>query len=262
MSRAKPPNPSPVFTIYPDSLSPDQRAKVAELLGYPGYDFLQESIDFQLGGGEVLSRDPGQPLVIKQGKRKREKRKSTNLGLAIIKVEQALSLYSQGARHLDNLPRAVHYRQVAASIGQKSLALLNELCELSEYYRDALSLEGADVQAMENELAKLFDATSAVKKNYAGRDSRGRGKENALKACIQQLRAIFREYVTPLAMERPTKGSFTSRSEYEAAEMNFLSYTLVAVKAICKERAGTKLTRLLRDPACQPTPPPKGKGTA
>jgi hypothetical protein len=253
MPRAKPPNPSPVFTIYPDSLSSDQRAKIAELLGYPGYDFLQESINSQLGGGEVLSRDPGQPLIIKRANSKKAKRKSPDLGLAILNVEQALSLCSQGARYLDVLPRAVHYRQVASSIGQKSLALLNELCELSDYYRDALNLEGADIQSIEQELAKLFDATTAVKTTYAEGDSRGRGKENALKACIRQLRVIFRKYATPLPSERITKGSFASRSQYEAAEMTFLSYTLVAVKAISKERTETKLARLLRDPACEPT---------
>lgn len=261
MPRPKPPNPSPVFAIYPDRLSPDQRAKVAELLGYPGYDLLQESIDAQLGGGEVLSRAPGQPLVIRRANPKTAKRKSPDLGLAILSVEQALSLCSQGARHLDTSPRAVHYRQVASSIGRQSLALLNELCEMSDYYRDALNCRGADIPAIEQELAKLVDASAAVKDAYAHNESRGRTKENALKATVQQLRAIFRKYAAPLPGERTKKGSFISRSSFEAAEMAFLNYTLVTVKAISKERAVAKLNRLLSDPACQLTPATREKGT-
>lgn len=229
MPRAKPPNPSPVFTVYPVSLSPDQRAKTVELLGYPEHDFSAES--------------PGAP----------------DLAFAIRCIEQSLALCSQGARHLDSIPRSVHYRQVASSIRKKTEALLAELCGLSDYYRDALNQEGADFPAVTLELGALRDAAVAMKETYAGGDSRGRGKEVALKASVQQLRTLFRKYTSALPKGRATKGSFVSLSEFEAAETEFLKFTLLAVKAISKERAATKLARLLRDPACKPTSPASKK---
>lgn len=256
MPRPSPPNPSAVFSLMPQPLSDADRLKLAELLGYPDYDFLQESIDCQLGGGRVLACNPGAPLAIERPVRRSKLSRSPRLGMAVLETEAALALCVGGKEHLDNLPRGVHYRQVAARIKREALTLLNGLCELSEHYLDALTLSGANIEDTQRELAKLFDAAFAVEKLYATqKESRGRAKEVALREGVQRLRAIFRNYSAPLSKHRSAKGSFASRSPYEAAELEFLRFFLVRSGALSKERAKSTLERVLREPAF--TPPPK-----
>lgn len=250
MPRVTPKRASPVFNVRPVSLPSNARDQLAELLGFPGFDFLQDASDRQLGEGKILRRVQGEPILIAKGKSKSKGSSLPDIGQSIHDIERALALCNDGAAHLDHIPRSADYIAVARSIAKKSGALLAEVSDISSYYRDALTAFGADIAALEISVARMFDSAKALINTHIGKSSKGARKDVALRAGIRELRKIFRKYGAPRDRERRAHGAFVKRSPDETAELAFVSFALQEGGIKRANYLAKELPRLMRHPNC------------
>jgi hypothetical protein len=176
-------------------------------------------------------------------------RKSADIA-ALRKVEAALGLAIDGAKHLDHTPRPADYVAEFERVRRDAFELFERLGEWTEYFCDAAQLHGCDIDDVLRTLASLVDAGTAVMKEHSGRSSRGAPKKTALMEAIRQLRCIFRDYYGGLREGRKRRGAFVFAAEQERREFEFVNAALLDVNVVCGEN---ELRRALRDPRTQPS---------
>ncbi len=156
---------------------------------------------------------------------------------ALARVEMVLGSYAAAVSALDNAPRAADYRARLVPIGKEAFALLNSVCALDAWMKDAITLELKDahsadahlpdgIAVVEFALGALADATVKAVKRYGDEQSLGRKGRPALLATIAALRRIFREARGDDADERVRHGAQSNFTEYENEELDFLRVAL------------------------------------
>lgn len=272
MPRPKPKTSSPVFMAtdtdrgpLPDSV----RAQLLTLLGYQefnqsaaSFDPEAETMRHQCPGHRIAFRTQGHPVLIE-----RDPNVSPSTGpagdvhAAILDVEAIIDLYHSGAPQLDAPPRATDYLGAFKPVQRKASDLLDTLSSWTGYYRDQFKLKGADINAIERELASLVNVSNAVVEDFKKMSSKGARKNTALIVVILRLREVFRKYYQGERAARERKGAFEQRPLWEKQEFQFVQ-TALRVGRIIPE-GYRELPRLFRDPRCMPSeaPPPEQKGS-
>lgn len=167
-------------------------------------------------------------------------------------VNYWLGFYPGGVQALDNAPRPKDYVRTYARLRLQTGKLLNDLASLPEFYREKYEIQETPLgdeglEAALQMLAKLFDATRQLERQYEGEKSAGRPKKLALSIAIKGLRDIFRRHYEGPVTKRPARGPVRRLAECEEREREFVrvAFTDAGIDV-------SNLTEMLRDTRCIP----------
>ncbi|MBK8016420.1 MAG: hypothetical protein IPK20_06635 [Betaproteobacteria bacterium] len=222
MPRITPSQAQPTFIARPVPLSEKAKEELLRIVGYGHIDLLEESLAHQMPDAAVVSTRPGEPVVLVRGVIVEGAREKSKAGQMILEVEAALGLGVNGAEHLDKIPRASDYKTVYEGLARDSLALLNKLTGLSQYYRDQFAACEVDVYEIDRTLATLADTSVRLEAKFANISSKGAPKKLALLETISRLRRIFRDYYAGPMSEATSRGAARLKSPQQHAEFNFV----------------------------------------
>jgi len=151
---------------------------------------------------------------------------------AILDVEITLSLGTDGAVHLDDIPRPADYVSAFRPISKDAVRLVNALMGLGGYFSEEFTKRGVNQDAIETQLLSLLSVSEAVIGEYKAKPSKGAKKNNALSEVIDRLRGIFWKYYKGLKGQRKSKNGFQSLSEDERSEGEFVKVALLDARII------------------------------
>lgn len=213
MSRPKPNKASPYFTSYGyRGLSDEATSALIKALGYRLADLAAESVPHQL---EEI----------------------------ILAVERALGIYTDGAQHLDHIPRPTHYVNAFRPIERQARKLSETLFDMGQYFSDELLNRGVDSNSFAAELVNLAETSKAIIRDFSGKSSKGRRKNIARAEVIKRLLDIFRSnYQGPLK-SREHRGGLQFAAEWEHQEFAFVR---TALKDADIPANSNELPRLIR----------------
>lgn len=247
-----PRNPPNIFCTHAHSLSEGSKRVLLECLGYPDLDLRAEAIAHQHPGKKLLSHEPGGPLRLAPDPDPIDETKKTNVGAALLGVEQWLGFYIHGANHLDEVPRPSDYVATFKPISQQALQLIEAVADLSDYYCDELVLHGKDADAIVKTLVELHSVSNCIVQEYTGKPSAGAKKHTGLADVVRQLRIIFRSNYKGPITGRKIKGAVQKRSDIEEAEFRFVETALLDVPNMNHNRSVIRqLSSLFRDQRCE-----------
>jgi hypothetical protein len=167
---------------------------------------------------------------------------------ARLEIEKALGLVVNGARHIDNPPRAADYIAEFGRVRLDAHKLSERIEKWDYYYRDELF---ENIETFEQALWSLIDACGTVVSRYEAMGpnaSKGRKKNDALAIGIARLRKIFRANYRGQREERKQRGAVESLAVWEQDETEFVRVALRDVRAL----RVSDLAGLMRDPRADP----------
>ena len=237
-------------------LSDAAATKLVELMGLGDVNPLDEAIQAQFPGAQVVERKPGAPIRFIQQPETNPttqdqvwKSIPTDAGKILRDVEIAIGVSLDGAKHIDNTPRPAHYVMAFERVGRDALALSCVLADWTEFFRDQVKLKGGDIQVIEAALAALVDVSSAVIREFKERSSKGARKNTALCETIKRLRYLFRRHYQGPRRGRSQRGAIQHLAEQESRELQFVETALLDSRVIRKNNRD-EVRRLFRDPRC------------
>lgn len=163
-------------------------------------------------------------------------------------IQSALALLTEAQSHLDNMPRAAHYKVEFKSAHASAAKLEKQITGWSTYYRDAADLEEPDTSPSESfdldkvtltgeliaVLQRFIAASDRVLESTENESSKGAPKNFALNSCIGSLRCTFAKHSSGQAAKRKKQGAFTTLSPSEKNELEFVMAALKDVRAVKK----------------------------
>jgi hypothetical protein len=233
MPRPKPSKAAQSFTYKWHKLSPAAERKLLELLGL---DASEPRDRFQTSVNPATGLEESNP---------------TRITRLLASVENALGLYVNGRKNLDNIPRPVHYLQVFRPIRRQALKLHQTLVDLGDYYLTQLRELNGDASAIEHSLFSLAQIAGSIVKKYEKQSSKGAPKNLALTETTRRLRSLFREHYRGETMGRIVRGGVESLGTKERQEIAFVKAALRDAKIVPAKFTDQQLRRLFLDPRCE-----------
>lgn len=227
MPRAKASYASPTFMAHPHTLS--KRAQ----------DALREALDI-----DTFAEHGGDRAMLNE-------------------VERALGAYPAFVRHVEHAPRLGAFRDTLRPLGNRALALANDVGNLNGYMFDALQREllatGADVYAMENALAALHAAAYRAVEAQRQSEERapaktGRPRAMAMEYVIGELCTIYARHARTQQQPRAQRGSVGALSEWEAERVAFVKAALKDAAIPAPRELPALIRRLVKSTATKREP--------
>jgi len=165
---------------------------------------------------------------------------------ALEQVAKCLSSYGGADKVLRNAPKPSDFVRSMSMIERDTAKLLSNINDAHQWVLDELVRTNTDLEKLKLELEKLQGASLCIKDKYAGIESRGAPKQEALRHVILVLREIFDQYYQGPITSRREIGYIEPLSEYENEERDFIKFALDDAKIPCTKK---DLNRILAEPS-------------